>query len=402
MITVYSNKRRHHLLAAWWSIFSPLLFAAQEASPSTTFQSLASINRDVDPIASAFLLEIEQYAAKTHLSKEDLLKINHQLRSILPSSSTLDRLDIISAVNSHLFFHCYDLIHQVLCHSKTDLVSLHEFFYFDEDSAYLKPEAILFLNAYFKSQYDDWGNQDIVSLSYTDLKAHLTSLLSHEDSFTYVVLERSTGLSADDIDFHLTPLCIEKKNKHLTLIVTDSKGFSKDTRHIDLLQSILQEMECDYPIDVYLLNECRQSDWFSCSIFSFLDLRNMIEMEHTCFSLADFSKDNSTLLKKLNRTVTLYELNTLPPSMLKVTQSIRQLRDWCRTPSPSFHIVRRLSVDDPSKPIVRLQDAAQMTRAIDYYSVYGFQGEQVNYYLTKKWTNCVYILYKEAIKRLAP
>ena len=120
---------------------------------------------------------------------------------------------------------------------------------------------------------------------------------------------------------HMTAAYIEFNNsENVDIYVFDSKGKNGAKGLIKYLQKNLES----YNIRLFVYKNLRQRDDFSCPVFSFLDLKNILLLKKQGYNIYEQILGQIASGAEGSR-FTRFDFENLPEYMMKVTQSIRQL-----------------------------------------------------------------------------
>jgi hypothetical protein len=215
----------------------------------------------------------------------------------------------------------------------------------------------------------------------------------------------------DPFDGHVVPVFIIKYQGMNHLFIFDSRGhtvsnFPNETvvsRTLDeLLEYFYEESEESKKISLYSYQIQRQFSEVGCATFSLLDLKNLYERHAGGFEhIVDFYRSQKeayrpkSLNDRIDSSVPIYELNVLPPEMMKATQSRSQIchyQDRPPTLNPELTPVflRSLPAGETCK---KVQDLMNLRSAVnDSVRVSPTADRTRNLYVEKKRFSDIVIL----------
>lgn len=131
---------------------------------------------------------------------------------------------------------------------------------------------------------------------------------------------------------HVMPLILRRTHNEIEILCTDSIG-RVSTGWMDKLIQFLKAQiitEKKVPIKLYTLSTKRQRDSENCAVFAIDDICHYFTLKHKGFDLFAFVKKQAHLIDALscNDSLTVYDFDLLPPSMMKLTQSIEQIKAY--------------------------------------------------------------------------
>jgi len=307
------------------------------------------------------------------------------------------RDDIIFKINTLRDLHMFQTIlsadkaMELLLSMKERLSGL---FYFDDDTAYITPEGLNIAKDELVKIYPNWAKTERKHIIMSDLKDEIAKIAQSEEEHLRVNLLVSRN-SEDAFDPHLFPLFVEKRGQKLFLAITDSRGSDQDSTPLDYIEKELGNQN----LTIYHHPIARQHDHFSCPVFSELDVFNVAELElSAAFNFFDFLAENATFDKTTNEGKhTLYKISSLPPTLMKVTQSFTQLTTHLgQSPSPELPSVRRTSF---SKIFIsRPSDNRALEASVNKTTFYNREGRPENHYIQRKWLRFVHLIALRTLK----
>ena len=285
---------------------------------------------------------------------------------------------------------------------RSEIPEIKKFFFVDEEFAYINIFGLQIVDHEFqKEQGKLWIPAEIFYYNYKDLVEQLTKPEKLESSapFLYVILNR---YDPDFLDPHLAPLVIIHHEDYIDIFFFDSRGIEKDLYPKEEIKRLLLDTDIVKPLNFYFSSIPRQKDYFSCPVFSHIDIRNLVELNFVHSEKTQgILKRESELMEEIKPNALFYTLKVLPPLLMYKCQSCTEIE---KADSIASHLdfenirVRRRSFtsESGSEEIEEIE----ITREYRDYSprllaAHGFpanEGKLVNFYAQKKWLKFVKII----------
>ncbi len=222
---------------------------------------------------------------------------------------------------------------------------------------------------------------------------------------------------------HVVPVFAVYRYGQAHVFVIDSEGHNVYPDHPEYkgytrLHSSIQILRkgCNWneKVQFYSYKMRRQTDNVSCTVFSLLDLKSLIELHLDGLNLVEFyKKQEGPKAPKLilpeevdednQHGLPFYELSILPPSMLKATQSytrLKELKEQEYLVDLSYQSHRYSST---GQIIVKTQNIDNLFEEIDAYKFYNSEGESRNLYtLSKRFSYIIYLIVSVLEARKEP
>jgi hypothetical protein len=311
-------------------------------------------------------------------------KIQSLVLPILAANRTRDILYLTSLLSSHNFFYTKDWFHQALDRLIASFPHLNP--YFSGRDHILTPESTKILLSHFEKTYGFEPN--ILSCEpLENLFSLIENFLSSEPSTAI----KGWILYKKDHD-HLTPVFVKKEKNSLQILITNSQGLVQNGFVFDECKKLSFPQ---FHTFLYTCSSARQRDGSSCPVFSLLDLKNLLEAYHDGKDI--FSFLSSQPLKELlsqDPSMKVFSFSTLPPYMMKVTQSIKQLTSYYRASPDLFSghspvFIRR----SPTQEVLQtLQTLDLLKTCVETNSFINPSGDVLNKYIERKYLQCVQII----------
>ena len=161
---------------------------------------------------------------------------------------------------------------------RSKIPEIRKSFFVDEEFAYINIYGLQIVDREFQREQGGlWIPAEIFYYNYKDLIKQLTKPESLESSpnFLYVILNR---YDPDFLDPHLAPLVIIHHEDYIDIFFFDSRGIEKDLYPKEEIKRLLLDTDIAKPLHFYFSSIPRQKDYFSCPVFSHIDIRNLVEL----------------------------------------------------------------------------------------------------------------------------
>lgn len=195
---------------------------------------------------------------------------------------------------------------------------------------------------------------------------------------------RGWAVYSDDFeeDKHIVPVFSICQYGKTHVFIFDSQGHTLNPKIEPILSSSFQKvqwMRINPNVELYSYKEKRQRGFVECSMYSILDLKNLIEMhmDNRNITLVDFYQKNPEFCTFIDHPQTygiygppFYEISHLIPAMMKPTQSLSQLKKEAVATlscSPSYPVRRRFFGGDV---IEKQQDPNLFYMDMEAYKAY--------------------------------
>jgi hypothetical protein len=215
----------------------------------------------------------------------------------------------------------------------------------------------------------------------------------------------------EDFDHHVVPVFAVNYNNKTHIFIFDSLGhiIGDDSEgpyfscSWHSLINHLRQRECLRDrVAVYSYKIKRQNSEIGCATFSLLDLKNLCERHFSgAENIVDFfaSQDPGFQPRplsgdlKIEPALPIYEIQTLPPEMMKVTQSLRKISAYRQSP-PILHSSPEFLRSTCNGDIYRKsQDLDALHRRITEIERIDPKGSSVNLYVDqKRFADVVYLI----------
>lgn len=159
-------------------------------------------------------------------------------------------------------------------------------------------------------------------------------------------------------------------------------------------------------LNFFFSSKERQKDSFSCSVFSYIDIRNLVEIkffEKT--KVQNILKENSSHHKTISGKISFYSMNILPPLLMRKCQSLRAIQEMnSKTTGLEFEdvYVRRKSFDG-SEYLVTREAFNYLDPLLLEHGIYSSESSEkiINFYTQEKWlkfVNMILLSIKEKLE----
>lgn len=318
---------------------------------------------------------------KRPLDKETIILLNDTIDVKLRKSSTSDLIYLLGLVAKYNFLESKRLAMRILA----TLKEKHSQFegYLKGKNLIFTPKAIDLILKYHEQLYQ-WPEGEISLCCVDDLMFKLEEIQKNSTP-------RALILYSPNQD-HVIPAFIKLQENRLKIAIIDSEGYRRNSFWATKLREKLKQRD---DLSIYYYKNLRQRDGFSCATFSILDLRNILEGESSDRDLFEFIENHGEI-KKID-SPSEYTFNILPPEMMKVTQSFKQLARYRSSPTHSspdvyFPVFARKSPTHENVFVFQTLDTLDKT--VDRNIYYAPDGYRLNKYVEKKYLTFLYRLVK--------
>lgn len=254
--------------------------------------------------------------------------------------------------------------------------------YFKGKDKIITPEGVKIILNKMQAK-NDWPDDAVTCHDVENLPSlieEVRSSLDHE-------INKGWVLSAQGTD-HLTPVYIQTRGKKCKILISDSQGLSGEKVILTQFKKIFQD---DKNMEVFVCSSVRQKDGCSCPVFSILDLDNIIYGNQCGRDIFEFFKENIHLKAPRDlsdgKSLKVWGVDTLPPEMMKVTQSIRELTKYRKESTDLCEglIPVKTKISPTGDITFEFQNMFNLYKRVDESSTYNEDGYQLNKYIEKKY-----------------
>ncbi len=263
-------------------------------------------------------------------------EINQLITHISSTSSLNEQIALLKLLENFTFFYTSKFFSVVLNEIATLHPEIRE--YFSLENPIITPKGISRILHHFESEYK--FSRDCLSCqNVSDLPRLLEEILRSEESY----IMKGFVIANPPEDPHLTPIFILKTGEKVNVFSSDSKGHEiSSEKHIwdmcEALKILIKTFRgrSDYfeNLKIYSCKLQRQRDGVSCPIFSTLDLKTLVERhtstEETIFEFFERYSEPKFIMHEImdDSDLPLFEIDLLPPELMKVTQSYTALATY--------------------------------------------------------------------------
>jgi hypothetical protein len=321
-----------------------LLFSSTSYFP---IPSLGSIPHKIFDDIENLLAEakrLSRESLRTSIRDEIKMKID-QLLYLDPKND--DLLILLNLLSKNVFSDTNYFFTRILIKILKENPALNEFFIEADEDPIISIQGMALLINIFETEFS--LERDKISTTFTTNLESLIRGFFTEDSRSiskgYIV-----AAPPDFFDPHLSPIYFSKRGEKLKILITDSRGHNFDLEKApkylcETFKAVLAILESDKElssrVELYSYKNKRQNDSVTCPIFSYLDLKTMIDMEFMEEdNIFDFiertsSKEKLSCPLSISEELEVYEFGLLPSEMMKPTQSYTLIRSYIEK-SPSL------------------------------------------------------------------
>lgn len=138
---------------------------------------------------------------------------------------------------------------------------------------------------------------------------------------------------------HVTPIYFENDGKCISILLTDSTGIIRNSYYSN--EVFMKFTPKHLKLRCYAFYPKRQNDEYSCSIFSLLDMKKIIEMNQDKIDIFAWIRENNDIDIDDTNDRIMMKFYKLPSEMIKTTQSLSRLERY-QTQSPSLFNIERV------------------------------------------------------------
>jgi len=347
------------------------------------------------------------------LGQRDLVEIYKLTDLLIANQNPVELLMFMKLLSEFIVYDSKKLFFKVLVALRSLSPEIDQYF-FDIDTddpsegPSLSPMAI---NEMFRF-YEEEFHYPVGMFSYQNLSAlrRFVDQIIESDSDQIHGCILHNDLQPDDP--HVVPLFALKQNGTTHLFIFDSLGHSissdQDKTQISaalkfLIESYQNRSDLRGKLELYSYKNKRQNSEVGCVTFSLLDLKNLCERHiHHGLNIIDFYslQDPEHLPRRVNEElqigsdVAVYEIDTLPPEMMKVTQSVKKFDYYQRHPPVlSPPIPRFIRYTSGAETVDALQDLEALHKSVDQVIRTTSDGNAVNFYVEqKRFMDIIYLM----------
>ncbi|MFK7871811.1 MAG: hypothetical protein AB8C84_01390 [Oligoflexales bacterium] len=276
-----------------------------------------------------------------------------------------------------------------------DTHHLKDYFLKDEDYIFIRPKGLDLVERYLKrDQAEAWKDWNIHFCSLSELKDLIKSNATPSMSdrkVDYVILYRDNETYEDP---HLCPIVLIHQYQELEIFIFDSLGF--DEYLIEDMQNEVFSYLGEVKIDVIMSAVKRQKDLFSCSVFSYTDIRNLIELNFEKNTFLQKNLKSHAVLKEGSENFRLLTLDFLPPLLMRKTQSYSTIK-YVNTliPKDFFGVLVHRKSSDGQIISVQQGEVDYLDKLIVDHGYAVVDGANINFYTHRKWFDFIVMILSE-------
>lgn len=356
------------------------------------------------PIEASFEEKSSAYEELDTLNEnvETALKSLETLYASWELSSPKDLLVVLKLLSAAPFCGIEPLFYTVLKHLKEKAPTLDEYLLqvktLEHEGPVLTPKGIEKVITFFKKEYSI--EEPLLSCR---ILGALPSLIlqmlarAQEGEFAAWVIY-SNSFSEDK---HVVPIFATYQKEKVHVFILDSQGhdvhptqvaYTRFSKSLAVLRDAFYQDQNH--IQLYSYAEKRQSGNVECSVFSLLDLKCLIEMHQGGENIVHYSwtQETSFLPKKITPamigepegTLPFFEIQILPPAMMKPTQSISKFKDLRVRYSPQWGAYNAHRFNSEGEKISETQNVETLYQKVSRYTSYNDEGIPRNLYALRK------------------
>lgn len=316
------------------------------------------------------------------IPKEELLKIQKTAEEIIAVKDRMQSLLFLKLLSEFSFYGCAEIFFHMLQNLRAANPDINQYFY----DISIKSGAHPMLNEkglaqilHFFSEEYDYPKGILKTAGASQIPSLVVQLMEGEDDSM-----RGWAVSndQDSSDPHIVPVFAIRKEGKTHVFIFDSVGHVFSTniwqQQISVSLENLIEYFQDQPdkldqLAIYSYKFPRQTSDFDCAVFTLLDLKNLLEMHlKGDLNIIEFYQyQEKTLRPKRSMKsseammqLPIFELSTLPPQMMKVTQSFKKIDSYERKLPIVLSSVSVKRYIDMTNTSTKVQDLREMLTRI--------------------------------------
>lgn len=371
-------------------------------------ESLNKIDLDDDQFDKTCII-IEN--KKDEYNKE-LEKLKNLIEDI---NQPKDLLVILKLISTRFFQDTEKLFYHVLLKIRKEVQELDHYMIdiraMEHEGPVLTPNGVSKILEFFHREYNI-PNEMLSCCSNTSLKFRLKEMLDQkvEGEFRGWVVHQD---SFQEDDKHMVPVFSVFHQGRLHIYIIDSQGHDVHIKHPNMnrLGPCLQSLRNDFAntdkicenVKLYSYQSRRQSGNVECSVFSLLDLKCLIEMHRAGENLVDYFETQvdetfqpKQITPEMLREKTgfpFYELQILPPSLMKPMQSISAFRDLRDKYSTAWSAYNASRFNSLGETVTETQDVEMLYEKVKQCTVLSDEGVSRNLYArNKRFSYIIYLI----------
>ncbi len=337
---------------------------------------------------------------KKSIPLEAVKEIERQIEDLIFSSNSADLVDLLDIISRNLNYDSLRLFSVVLNELLSKAANGILLKYMEYDDLTLTPLGISELLKIFEVKY-----------SFTKC------LLTCEDSKNIPRLIQEVASSSKDSvikgciiydslgdETHVTPIFIQKKDGKIQILVTDSVGQEgyqsndEQTKGSFVFLTVVNFLnknadKFSQGFEVYTFFPKRQRDRGTCSLYSLMDLKNLLMCHQSdIFEFIQVNGRATKMIGDFNKNLQVFEFQILPPDMMKETQSISQLNEYEK-------LFSTLSNETIEQDRIRIEAYFKILHnVVKSFSRVNPKGKLENRFMDKKRMKIITILCKQVLK----
>jgi hypothetical protein len=349
--------------------------------------------------------DISQHNREDSITSQQKAFLNERISAIKAGASPKELLMLIKLLAEFIFFDSMGYFIDVLRTLRSQVPEIENYLYEDPygeplDGPMLRPLAVQTLIQFFEDKFK-YPPGVLSCQPLSSLSGLVEEMIrSGEDGGC-----RGWTVWNDlqTYDPHIVPVFAFRAKGKVNLFIFDSVGHtlrgSPEEHSISaslrcLIDRFKDTQQIADHIIVHSYKEQRQMASSGCSIFSLLDLKNLLERHlHKHESLSEFYQGQSgdfeprLITEQLGAgELPVYELNILPPEMMKVTQSLSQINRYRMSP---MHWESNLATSSPrcsfsGDMVEEIQDVCTMGDKVSNCTSFSPSEKSQNLYVEKK------------------
>ncbi|MBI5345755.1 MAG: hypothetical protein HZB76_01240 [Chlamydiae bacterium] len=332
------------------------------------------------------------------LSEEELFRVKHWFDQVMTKSKTSkDLVLILKIFVKWPFYNRMEFFSMVIAKLKEKNAELNN--YFRSRDLILTKTAINKAIELFVKR--DFFSKGLIECEDVDKLPLVIESFLRSDKKNEIRGWVACNFHAEDD--HVIAVFVKKYENRIKILALDSMGHN--INDLSELRAGLKNLIFYFShradnVEIFSFKLKRQNDGVSCSIFALSDLKNLVRLEQGGQDIFDFlvkEAHPTSVMHKIqdDSDLKFYEVDCLPPCMMKVTQSMRMIEKYKsnspRTLSPFF-----LRISPFNEIKIDEEDVTRLSKAVGK-SVFNSPMALVNGYVENKRLKLICMLVEDTL-----
>lgn len=220
--------------------------------------------------------------------------------------------------------------------------------------------------------------------------ALLEELVAKIEAFQREVGSAQRGFVVKRVESeHVIPVFVSRIGEgRIKILVSDSSGYSRGNEFYRELMDKLADKE---GVELFIFNDKRQRDGFSCPAFTFLDLINIFSGYESGFDIFEFISEHGDLIAISREPMgdetftNVFRFRFFPPDMMKVTQSLRQVKQYQIDSPTHFKRITPPGEKVADSPVFSFEAHRVLALAVEECSFFCDEDTALNKYVEQQY-----------------